>query len=80
VQAVCFSGPRLRVVSSKKAVNAVLEDSSSAYSSSPKDSSSSEDSYTDEHFEILPEQRLDSIYLTVLKSPARRYRKQERKK
>ncbi|KAF2624121.1 platelet-activating factor acetylhydrolase IB subunit alpha [Macroventuria anomochaeta] len=29
---------------------------------------------------ILPEQRLDSIYLTVLKSPVRRYRKQERKR
>ncbi|KAF2632008.1 hypothetical protein BU25DRAFT_454382 [Macroventuria anomochaeta] len=39
-----------------------------------------EDSGTDEHFEILPEQRLDSIYLTVLKSPIRRYRKQERKR
>jgi hypothetical protein len=61
-------------------LRAVLKDSSSADNSSPKDNSSSEDSCTDEHFEILPEQRLDSIYLTVLKSPARRYRKQERKR
>jgi hypothetical protein len=61
-------------------LRAVLKDSSSADSSSRKDSSSSEDSCTDERFEILPEQRLDSIYLTVLKSPIRRYRKQERKR
>ncbi len=61
-------------------LRAVLKDSSYADSNSPKDSSSSEDSCTDEHFEILPEQRLDSIYLTVLKSPVRRYRKQERKR
>jgi hypothetical protein len=59
---------------------AVLKGSSSANSSSPNDSSSSEDSGTDERFEILPEQRLDSIYLTVLRSPIRRYRKQERKR
>jgi hypothetical protein len=61
-------------------LRAVLKDSSSTDSSSPKDSSASEDSCTDEHFEVLPEQRLDSIYLTVLKNPVRRYRKQERKK
>jgi hypothetical protein len=60
-------------------LRAVLKDSSSADSSSTKDSSSSEDSCADEQVEILPEQRLDSIYLTVLKSPARRYSKQERK-
>jgi hypothetical protein len=65
-----FAADRLR---------AVLKDSSSADSSSPKDNSSSEDSCTGERFEILPQQRLDSIYLTVLKSPVRRYRKQERK-
>ncbi|EMD84654.1 hypothetical protein COCHEDRAFT_1210544 [Bipolaris maydis C5] len=52
---------------------------SSIDSSSANDSSSS-DSSTDKHFEILPEQRLDSIYLTVLRSPVRRYRKQERKR
>jgi hypothetical protein len=61
-------------------LRAVLKNSSSADSSSPKDSSSSEDSSTDERFEVPPEQRLDSIYLTVLKSPVRRYRKQERKR
>jgi hypothetical protein len=61
-------------------LRAVLKDSSYAESSSPKDSSSSEDSGTDESFEILPEQRLDSIYRTVLKSPVRKYRKQERKR
>ncbi|KAF1830129.1 hypothetical protein BDW02DRAFT_115279 [Decorospora gaudefroyi] len=61
-------------------LRAVLKDSSSADSSSPKDSSSNEDSCPNERFEILPEQRLDSIYLTVLKSPIRRYRKQERKR
>jgi hypothetical protein len=61
-------------------LRAVLKDSSSAHSSSPKDSSSSEDSGTDECFEILPEQRLDSIYRTVLQSPVRRYRKQEKKR
>jgi hypothetical protein len=61
-------------------LRAVLKGSSSADSSSLKDSSGSEDSGTDEHFEILPEQQLDSIYLTVLKSPVRRYRKQEKKR
>jgi hypothetical protein len=61
-------------------LRAVLKDSSSPDSSSLKDSSSSEDSYTDERFEILPEQRLDSIYLTVLESPVRKYRKQEKKR
>jgi hypothetical protein len=45
-------------------LRAVLKESSCAESSSPKDSSSSEDSGTDECFEILPEQRLDSIYRT----------------
>ena len=65
-----FAADRLR---------AVLKDSSSIDSSSANNSSSS-DSGTDEHFEILPEQRLDSIYLTVLRSPVRRYRKQERKR
>ena len=45
-----------------------------------KDSSSSEDSGTDDQLEILPEKRLDSIYLTVLKRPVRRYKKYERKK
>ncbi|KAJ6212914.1 platelet-activating factor acetylhydrolase IB subunit alpha [Bipolaris maydis] len=49
-------------------LRAVLKDSSSIDSSSANDSSSS-DSSTDKHFEILPEQRLDSIYLTVLRSP-----------
>ena len=61
-------------------LRAVLKDTFSADSSSSKDSSSSEDSGTDERFEILPEQRLDSIYVTVLKSPVRKYRKQERKR
>jgi hypothetical protein len=61
-------------------LRAVLKDTLSADSSSSKDSSSSEDSGTDERFEILPEQRLDSIYITVLKSPVRKYRKQERKR
>lgn len=61
-------------------LRAVLKGRSTADSSSPKDSLSSEDSGTDERFEILPEQRLDSIYLTVLKSPVRRYQEQERKK
>jgi hypothetical protein len=61
-------------------LRAVLKESSCAESSSPKDSSSSEDSGTDECFEILPEQRLDSIYRTVLKSPVRRYRRQEKKR
>jgi hypothetical protein len=61
-------------------LRAVLKDSSSPDSSSRKDNLSSEDSCTDERFEILPKQRLDSIYLTVLKSPVRRYRKQERKR
>jgi hypothetical protein len=66
-----FVNQRLRVV---------LKDSSSADSSSPRDSLSSEDSYADVRFEILPEQRLDSIYLTVLKSPVCMYRKKERKR
>ncbi|USP81645.1 uncharacterized protein yc1106_08919 [Curvularia clavata] len=66
-----FAADRLR---------AVLKDSSSADNSSASNSSSSEDSGIDERFEILPEQRLDSIYLTVLKTPAYRYRKQERKR
>ncbi|KAJ6284330.1 hypothetical protein J3E71DRAFT_377930 [Bipolaris maydis] len=61
-------------------LHAVLKDSSSIDSSSANDSSSSEDSGTDERLEILPEQRLDSIYLTVLRSPIRRYRKQEKKR
>jgi hypothetical protein len=61
-------------------LRAILKNSSSPDSSSLKDNLSSEDSCTDEHFEILPEQRLDSIYLTVLKSSVRKYRKQERKK
>ncbi|KAF2633134.1 hypothetical protein BU25DRAFT_445056 [Macroventuria anomochaeta] len=61
-------------------LRAVLKDTFSADSSSSKDSSSSEDSGTDERFEILPEQRLDSIYVTVLKGPVRKYRKQERKR
>ncbi|XP_014550460.1 hypothetical protein COCVIDRAFT_59039, partial [Bipolaris victoriae FI3] len=60
-------------------LRAVLKDGSSIDSSSANDSSSS-DSGIDEHFEILPEQRLDSIYLTVLRNPVRRYRKQERKR
>ncbi|EUC27565.1 hypothetical protein COCCADRAFT_9868 [Bipolaris zeicola 26-R-13] len=60
-------------------LRAVLKDSSSIDSSSANNSSCS-DSGTDEHFKILPEQRLDSIYLTVLRSPVRRYRKQERKR
>ncbi|KAJ6192117.1 hypothetical protein J3E72DRAFT_204718, partial [Bipolaris maydis] len=42
-----------------------------------KDSSSID---SNERLEILPEQRLDSIYLTVLRSPIRRYRKQEKKR
>jgi hypothetical protein len=61
-------------------LRAVLKDSSSLDSSSLTGNSSSEDSCTDGRFEILPEQRLDSIYLTVLKSPVRKYRKQERKR
>ena len=66
-----FVADRLRII---------LKDNSSPDSNSLKDNSSSEDSCTDERFEILPEQRLDSIYLTVLKSPIRKYRKQERKR
>jgi hypothetical protein len=65
-----FVDDRLRVV---------LKDSSVTDNSS-RNSSSSEDSCTDDQFEILPEKRLDSIYLTVLKRPVRRYRKHERKK
>jgi hypothetical protein len=61
-------------------LRAVLKDTFSADSSSSNDSSSSEGSGTDERFEVLPEQRLDSIYATVLKSPVRKYRKQERKR
>jgi hypothetical protein len=60
-------------------LRAVLKNSSSADDSS-KDSSSSDDSSTDNRFEVLPKKRLDSIYLTVLRSPVRRYRKQERKR
>jgi hypothetical protein len=60
-------------------LRAVLKDSS-LDSSSLTGNSSSEDSCTDGRFEILPEQRLDSIYLTVLRSPVRKYRKQERKR
>jgi len=59
-------------------LRAVLNDSSSTDSSSLKDNSPSEDSCTDERFEILPEQRLDGIYLTVLKSTVHNNRKQEK--
>ncbi|XP_014561696.1 hypothetical protein COCVIDRAFT_85820 [Bipolaris victoriae FI3] len=65
-----FPDDRLRVVLNDSAVTGCLF----------KDSSSSEDSYIDDQFEIPPEKRLDSIYLTVLKRPVRRYRKYERKK
>jgi hypothetical protein len=60
-----FAADRLRIV---------LEDSSLA------DDSSSDDSSTDGRREVLPWKRLDSIYLAVLKSPVRKYRKQERKR
>jgi hypothetical protein len=60
-------------------LRAILKDTSFA-DSSLRESSSSEDSCTDELFEIPPERRLDNIYLTILKSPIRRYKKQERKK
>ena len=60
-------------------LRAVLKESSSADDSS-KDSSSSDDSSTDDEWEVLPKKRLDSIYLTVLKSPVRKYRKSERKR
>ena len=61
-------------------LRAVFKDSSSADSSSFRDSSSSEDSGTDGEWEVLPKKRLDSIYLTVLKSPVRKYRKSERER
>jgi hypothetical protein len=61
-------------------LHAVLKDSPSTESSFLSDSSSTEDPDMDERFEVPPERRLDSIYLTVLKSPVYRYRKQERKR
>ena len=60
-------------------LRAILKDSSCT-DDSPNDKSSSEDSCTDSHFVVSPEEQLDSIYLTVLSSPVRRYTKQERKK
>ncbi|PSN58928.1 hypothetical protein BS50DRAFT_509500, partial [Corynespora cassiicola Philippines] len=60
-------------------LRAILKDSSLADHLS-KDSSSSDNSSTDDRLEVLPKKRLDNIYLTVLKSPVRKYRKKERKK
>jgi hypothetical protein len=57
----------------------VLKDSPLTDNSS-EDSLSSDDASTNNRQGVLPEKRLDSIYLTVLKSPVRRYRKSERKK
>lgn len=65
-----FAGDRLRIVLKDSAVTENLS----------RDSSSSEDPCTNDQLEILPEKRLDSIYLTVLKRPVCRYRKHERKK
>ncbi|KAF2622473.1 hypothetical protein BU25DRAFT_415202, partial [Macroventuria anomochaeta] len=70
--------PRRRTVVADR-LRAVLKDSSSA-DNSGTGSSSSNDSCTDERLEVLPEERLNIIYLTVLKSPVCRYRRQERKK
>jgi hypothetical protein len=60
-------------------LRAMLKDSSCT-DDSPNDDSSSEDSCTDNYFVVSPEKQLDSIYMTVLSSPARRYTRQERKK
>jgi chromosome segregation and condensation protein ScpB len=76
---VCGAAPPRPQPGVADRLRAVLKDSSSADDSS-KASSSSEDSCTDERLAILPEQRLDCIYLTVLKSIVRRYRKQDRKR
>jgi hypothetical protein len=57
----------------------ILKDSSCT-DDSPSEDSSSEGSCTDNHFVVSPEKQLDSIYLTVLSSPVRRYTRQERKK
>jgi len=47
---------------------------------SPTDGSSAEDSSTDGLPAVLPEKRLNDMYLTVLQSALRKYKKQERKK
>ncbi|KAJ6284967.1 WD40-repeat-containing domain protein [Bipolaris maydis] len=65
-----FAKDRLRIV---------LKDSAVTNNSS-EDSTSSEDSGTDDQLQILPEKRLDNIYLTVLKRSVRRYTKYESKK
>jgi hypothetical protein len=65
-----FADDRLRIVLKESTVTDNLS----------KDSSSSEDSCTDDQLEVPPEEVLDSIYLTVLKNPVRRYRKHERRK
>ncbi|EUC40168.1 hypothetical protein COCMIDRAFT_41455 [Bipolaris oryzae ATCC 44560] len=65
-----FAKDRLRIVLKD---NTVTDNPS-------EDSTSSEDSGTGDQFENLPENQLDSMYLTVLKRPIRRYTNYERKK
>lgn len=58
-------------------LHVILNDSSPT-DGLPANGSSAEDSCMDEPSAILPEKRLNSIYLTVLNNPIRKYRKSEK--